>query len=204
MFELPDLPYAYDALEPTLSAATLHLHHDKHHARYVAVVNELQPGTGASLERIVLEASANGQRKLANNAGQVWNHSFFWASMTSAFRAPSGRLFDAIQRDFGSLAALGGEFKDAGAGHFGSGWVWLVAKEGAVAVVTTHDGDTLLAESGVVPLLVCDVWEHAYYLDHRNDRAAFLDGWWARLANWAFAERQFAAALGDGAAWRFG
>jgi Fe-Mn family superoxide dismutase len=204
LFKLPDLPYAYEALEPTISAATLHLHHDKHHARYVTVVNELvKGGADWTLEAVILESTAKGDRKLADNAGQAWNHGFFWESMASAYRVPSGKLLDAIQRDFGSLDALAAKFKEAGAGHFGSGWVWLVAKAGKVSVVTTHDGDTVVTDKEAVPLLVCDVWEHAYYLDHKNDRAGFLAGWWSGLANWRFAEAQFAASLGEGTRWRY-
>lgn len=205
MFQLPDLPYPYEALEPTISAATMHLHHDKHHARYVAVVNELTAKVAAvrPLEALVSQAAIDGERKLFNNAGQAWNHAFFWESMTGERRAPSGPLLDAIHADFGSLEALGAKFQSEGAAHFGSGWVWLVAKGAALAVTTTHDGDSVITEPGVTPLLVCDLWEHAYYLDHKNDRAAFLAGWWDKLANWAFAERQFAAASGDRPAWAY-
>lgn len=206
MFQLPNLPYPYEALEPTISTATMRLHHDKHHARYIAVVNELTSASATnpqSLEILVREAAMEGQRKLFNNAGQAWNHGFFWQSMTGEYRAPSGKLLDAVQAAFGSLEALGARFKEEGAGHFGSGWVWLVAKGKTLAVTTTHDGETVITEPGVTPLLVCDLWEHAYYLDHKNDRAGFLTGWWDRLANWSFAERQFAAASGEGPAWTF-
>lgn len=206
MFQLPDLPYPYEALEPMISAATMRLHHDKHHARYVAVVNELvgdKPAARASLEALVSQAAIEGQRKLFNNAGQAWNHGFFWQSMTGGYRAPSGALLDAVVAAFGSLEALGARFKDEGAAHFGSGWVWLVAKGSALAVTTTHDGEGVITEPGVTPLLVCDLWEHAYYLDHKNDRAGFLTGWWDRLANWSFAEEQFGAACGDGQAWTY-
>ena len=206
MFELPDLPYPYEALEPTISAATMRLHHDKHHARYVTVVNEMTTASAAGrepLEALVTRAAIGGERKLFNNAGQAWNHGFFWQSMTGQWRAPSGGLLDAIHQAFGSLEALGAKFQGEGAGHFGSGWVWLVAKGEALAIVTTHDGESVITEPGVTPLMVCDLWEHAYYLDHKNDRAAFLAGWWDRLANWSFAEQQFAAALGDGQAWTY-
>jgi len=206
MFQLPDLPYPYEALEPTISSATMRLHHDKHHARYVAVVNELTCGSvmkRQSLELLVREAAIEGQRKLFNNAAQAWNHGFFWQSMTAEYRAPSGKLLDAALAAFGSLEALGARFRDEGGAHFGSGWVWLVARGETLAVTTTHDGESVITEPGVTPLLVCDLWEHAYYLDYKNDRAGFLTGWWDRLASWSFAERQFAAASGEGPTWTF-
>lgn len=202
MYQLPALPYPYEALEPVISAATMRLHHDKHHARYVTVVNELTSGA-EGLEAVVRDAAAQRARKLFNNAGQAWNHAFFWRSMTGQYRAPSGRLVEAVHAAFGSLEGLGSKFKDEGAAHFGSGWVWLIAKDKALAVVTTHDGECVITQPGVTPLLVCDLWEHAYYLDHKNDRAGFLAGWWDRLVNWEFAEQQFAAALGEREPWSY-
>jgi Fe-Mn family superoxide dismutase len=206
MFVLPELRYSYEALEPTISGETMRLHHDRHHARYVAVLNELTADTPLareSLEAVIKQAAIQGERKLFNNAGQAWNHAFFWESMTGEGRAPSGRLFDAIHDGFGSLEALGARFQSEGAAHFGSGWVWLVAKGKALAVTTTHDAETVITEPDVIPLLVCDVWEHAYYLDHKNDRAAFLSSWWRTLPNWAFAEQQFEAAAGAGRPWSY-
>jgi Fe-Mn family superoxide dismutase len=205
MLKLPPLPYAYEALEPTISAETMRTHHDKHHARYLETVNaciaelDLEDQT---LEQIVVEAERQGFKKLLNNAGQAWNHAIFWDGMTPARRDPQGELMDAIEVRFGHLAALKEEFVEKGADHFASGWVWLVAEGSGLSVVTTHDGGTL-ANKRLTPLLVCDLWEHAYYLDYRQDREPFLDRWFDNLANWAFAEDQFAAARGRHAPWQF-
>jgi Fe-Mn family superoxide dismutase len=204
MFKLPDLPYGYDALQPTLSSETLHLHHDKHHARYFAVTNEILKDKAdvGSLEDMVVKAAKDGDQKLFNNAAQAWNHSFFWACMTPDRAAPAGDLAAAIDASFGGLDGLKTRFCDEGAAHFGSGWVWLAADgSGALSVVQTHDGENLL-NRGLTPLLVCDLWEHAYYVDYRNDRAAFLKAWFDALPNWALASRQLAAAKGQGAVWK--
>ena len=203
MFVLPDLPYGYDALTPTMSAETLHLHHDKHHARYFAVVNEMLAGKSqtASLEAVILEAAKDGDHKLFNNAAQAWNHTFFWNSMTPDSDPPEGALLQAIEASFGGLAGLKTRFVEEGSAHFGSGWVWLAAdKTGALSVVQSHDGENLLDQT-LTPLLVCDLWEHAYYVDYRNDRAAFLKAWFDTLPSWSLAASQLAAARGKGAAW---
>jgi Fe-Mn family superoxide dismutase len=203
MFTLPDLPYGYDALQPTMSSETLHLHHDKHHARYFTVMNEILQGKGGdagSLEDVVLNAAKNGEKKLFNNAAQAWNHTFFWHSMTPDKAAPSGDLAAAIDA-FGGLEALKTKFVDEGFAHFGSGWVWLAAdKSGALSVVQSHDGENLLGKD-LTPLLVADLWEHAYYVDYKNDRKAFLGAWFDALPNWAFAAKQLAAAKGQGPVW---
>ncbi len=206
MFELPDLPYDYDALAPVISEAALRLHHDKHHARYVAMTNSLSGDLGAgfkSLEDLVALSARRGQRQLFNNAGQAWNHGFFWQCMTPVPTPPAGDLAKGIQAQFGSLDALRTLFIAEGAGHFGSGWVWLIAEDEGLAVVTTHDAGSPLTHAGATPLLVCDLWEHAYYLDHKNDRAAFLAAWWDKLAYWPFAGRQYAAANGQLEAWSY-
>jgi Fe-Mn family superoxide dismutase len=200
MFILPDLPYPYEALEPVLSAELMHFHHDKHHATYVNNVNKFladQGKTAASMEELV-RSSKGVDKKMFNNAGQSWNHAFFWECMTGEAGRVGGALAEAIDKSFGGLAALKTKFVEEGAGHFGSGWVWLVAKGSELSVVSTHDGDCILTEAGVTPILVCDVWEHAYYLVHKNDRKGFLEKWFDSLANWGFAERQFAAAQGQG------
>jgi Fe-Mn family superoxide dismutase len=194
MFVLPDLPYAYDALEPTMSADTLHLHHDKHHAKYVETVNQIveKKGLGGqTLEDVVRGAAESGDKKLFNNAGQAWNHGLLWVSMTADRTPPSEALNRAIEAEFGGLQELRERFVTEGADHFGSGWVWLTAHEGHLDVTTTHDGDGVLTKPGIKPLLVCDLWEHAYYLDFKNDRKSFLEGWFDNLADWAFAARQF-------------
>jgi superoxide dismutase, Fe-Mn family len=202
MFTLPALPYDYRALQPTMSSKTLHLHHDKHHARYFAVVNELIEGTSkpTSLEKIVVKASRDGQTKLHNNAAQAWNHTFFWHAMTPERSKPSGALVRAI-RDFGGLESVRSAFVEAGFSHFGSGWVWLAAsRAGKLSVVQTHDGGNLLG-GRLMPLIVCDLWEHAYYMDYKNDRKAFLSVWFDKLANWALASSQFRAAIDGDKGW---
>jgi Fe-Mn family superoxide dismutase len=203
MFTLPDLPYGYEALQPTLSSETLHLHHDKHHARYFAVMNDILKDRGdvGSLEDVVVKAAKDGEKKLFNNAAQAWNHTFFWNSMTAGGPAPDGDLAQAIEASFGGQEGLKTRFGEEGAAHFGSGWVWLAADaSGALSIVQTHDGENLLTMD-LTPLLVCDLWEHAYYVDYRNDRAAFLKAWFDTLANWPFAAAQLAAAKGQGAVW---
>ncbi|WP_395670892.1 superoxide dismutase [Phenylobacterium sp.] len=205
MIKLPPLPYAYEALEPVVSSETLHVHHDKHHAKYVDVANQLisEKGLeGKSLEEIIAHAEAAGERKLFNNAAQAWNHAFFWESMTPDYRAPDAELARLIEEAFGDLANLREKFVETGANHFASGWAWLVVENGKLAVTDTHDAGTH-ATSDSVPLLVCDVWEHAYYIDYRQDRKTFLERWFDEVANWSFAAEQLAAARGQGAVWRF-
>jgi len=205
MIKLPPLPYAYEALEPTVSATTMRTHHDKHHAKYVEVTNQLAADKGLegrSLEEIIAEAEARGERKLLNNAGQAWNHAFFWTCMTPQRRDPGGELMRLVGEGFGDLAGLKAKFVEVGANHFASGWVWLVVDDGRLAVVDTHDGDTL-ANKGQTPLMVCDLWEHAYYLDYKQDRKGFLERWFDTVANWEFAEAQLAAAQGRQEPWRF-
>lgn len=207
MFELPDLAYDHAALEPVISKATMHLHHDKHHKRYVDVTNQILEEKGqkpASLEDVVRETAGKADaKKLFNNAAQSWNHAFFWACMTPTKQTPDGDLAKAIDRDFGGLDKLKEEFVKAGVGHFGSGWVWLAAEGGTLKIIDTHDGEDLLPNKGQTPLIVCDLWEHAYYLDHKNDREAFLKAWFDALANWSFAADQYAAAQGKGEAWAY-
>jgi Fe-Mn family superoxide dismutase len=206
MFSLPDLPYDHAALEPVISRATMHLHHEKHHKAYVDTLNKLLDEQGrspASLEEVVREAAGDPKAaKLFHNAGQAWNHAFFWTAMTPRKEAPDGDLAQAIAATFGDLAALKAAFVKEGAEHFASGWVWLAADGETLKVLSTHDADDLLVHQGLVPLLVCDLWEHAYYLDHKNDRKAFLEAWFDALPNWAFARSQYAAARGTGDIWR--
>ena len=197
MIELCKLPYDYAALEPVISAETMKFHHDKHHATYVKKTNELAGKAGLddlSVEELVRQAKAKGDTKLYNNAAQVWNHGFFWQSMTCDSGKPGGDLAKAIEAGFGDLAGLKAKFVEEGVGHFGSGWVWLAASGEALKVLSTHDADDLLIGSSDMPLLVCDLWEHAYYLDHQNDREGFLKSWFDGLANWRFAALQLDAA----------
>ena len=201
MFVLPKLPYPYAALEPILSADTLHTHHDKHHRTYVEKTNELAAKAGLEsriLEDVVREAHAKGDKKLFNNAAQAWNHAFFWACMTPQKAQPSAKLSGAITQAFGEVDAFKDAFVKEGVAHFGSGWVWLVTGSEGLKVISTHDADDTLIRDGLYPLLVCDLWEHAYYLDHKNDREGFLTKWVDSVANWAFAEQQLAASEGVG------
>ncbi|HEY9218664.1 MAG TPA: superoxide dismutase [Phenylobacterium sp.] len=188
---LPELPYEPTALEPHVSADTLGFHHGKHHRAYVDKTNELIAGTdleGADLETIIFRARSRGDQKLLNQAGQAWNHDFFWQCMTPDAAPPQGRLAELIDRDLGGLEAFKAAFKDEGVDHFASGWAWLVLEGGKLKVTSFHDGDTPVGR-GVQPLLTCDVWEHAYYLDYQNERGAFLDAFLEHLANWRFAAR---------------
>ncbi len=207
MFSLPELPYAYDALAPVISERTMHFHHDKHHAAYVKTTNELLQKAGktaADLESVIADSAKASERKLFNNAAQAWNHAFFWAAMSPARAAPEGELKGAIDKAFGDLAGLKTAFTTGGVDQFGSGWVWLVADaDGALRVLSTHDADDFVSLTKPTPLIVCDVWEHAYYLDHQNDRKAYLEAWFDAAPNWAFAASQFAAAKGQGEAWRY-
>lgn len=185
-FELPALPYAKDALEPHISAETLDFHHGKHHQTYVTKLNEAIPGTefeGKSLEEIINSSSGG----VFNNAAQIWNHTFYWNSLSpNGGGQPSGALADAINSQWGSFDAFKAEFTNTAITTFGSGWAWLVKKaDGSLACVSTSNAGCPLTD-GDTPLLTCDVWEHAYYIDFRNARPAYLDAFW-NLANWDFA-----------------
>ncbi|WP_337187123.1 superoxide dismutase [Phenylobacterium sp.] len=207
MYVLPDLPYAEDALAPLMSADTLRTHHGKHHKTYVDKTNDLAPKAGLAgkpLEEVVREAHRKGDKSLFNNAAQAWNHAFFWRSMRpTGGKGPSGDLKSAIESAFGGLDDLRAAFVAEGAGHFGSGWAWLVTGSDGLKVISTHDADDTLVKDGIYPLLVCDVWEHAYYLDHKNDRKRFLERWFDNLADWDFAAEQLAAAGSRGEGFRY-
>ncbi len=197
-FNLIDLPYA--DLAPAISAETLSFHHGKHHQTYIDKMNAAIEGTdhaSAALEAIVVAARGSNQG-LFNNAAQTYNHGFYWLSMTNEETAPSADLAAKIDAAFGSMDELKAQLKARGAGHFASGWVWLAEKDGALSIEETHDGDTL-ADSGFNPLLVIDVWEHAYYIDHQNKRPAYLDAVVDGKLNWAFASEN----LARGSAWTY-
>ena len=172
-------------------------HYGRHHAGYVANLNRMIEGTpheGAALDDIV--AAAEVRSALFNNAAQAWNHAFYWDSMTpGGLEAPSGELLAALERSFGSLDAFNTEFAAAAMGNFASGWTWLVADAGGLSIVSTDDADTPLRH-GRRALLTIDVWEHAYYLDYQNARAAYVDAFIEHLINWEFASTNFAAAEG--------
>jgi Fe-Mn family superoxide dismutase len=186
---LPDLPYEKNALEPHISAETLDYHHDKHHATYVTNLNNLIKGTefeDKSLEEIVASAPAGG---IFNNAAQVWNHTFYFNCMgPNAGGEPTGSVADAINAKFGSFADFKQAFTTSAATNFGSGWTWLVMKDGELEIVNTSNAGCPLTD-GVKPLLTVDVWEHAYYIDKRNARPAYLESWW-NLVNWDFVASQ--------------
>jgi Fe-Mn family superoxide dismutase len=184
-FELPPLPYDYDALEPTISKEIMTLHHDKHHKAYTDKLNEGvekdQNLAGKSIEDI-LKVISSQPPLVRNNGGGYWNHDFFWKSMKKGGGQPSGKLAEAIDRDFGGLDKFKEEFNAKGVGQFGSGWAWLIADQsGKLKVTSTPNQDNPLmddAKEPGTPLLGNDVWEHAYYLDYKNDRAAYLKAWW--------------------------
>lgn len=194
---LMPLPYAHDALEPHISSTTLETHHGAHHKTYVDKLNAAIEGTDEAskpLEEIV--RSASGPK--FNNSAQTWNHGFYWKSLSPAAQAPSGALAAAIDASFGSLGALKAELAAQGAAHFASGWVWLTVKDGKLAVEQTHDAATYSSLSGI-PLLVLDVWEHAYYLDHKNVRPDYLKALTEGHLAWDFAAENFAR----GTAWTY-
>lgn len=189
--KLPALPYALDALAPTISKETLEFHYGKHHQAYVTNLNNLIKGTefeNASLEEIVKKSSGG----IFNNAAQVWNHTFYWFCLApNAGGAPTGALADAINAKWGSFDAFKEAFSKSAVGNFGSGWTWLVKKaDGSLDIVNTSNAATTLTTTDKA-LLTCDVWEHAYYVDYRNARPKYVESFWT-LVNWSFVAEQFA------------
>jgi superoxide dismutase, Fe-Mn family len=186
-YKLPPLPYALDALEPHISGETLEFHYRKHHQSYVTNLNHLVKGTefeNLPLEEIVKKSSAG----IFNNAAQMWNHSLYWNSLApkAGGKPPAGALAAAIDRKWGSFDAFKEAFTQSAVSHFGSGWTWLVKKpEGSLDIVNTSNAATPLTTADK-PLLTCDVWEHAYYIDYRNRRPDYLEAFW-NLVNWDFA-----------------
>ena len=192
-FELPALPYAKNALEPHISEETINFHYGKHHNTYVTKLNGLVPGTeyeGKSLEDIITSAPAG---PVFNNAAQIWNHTFFWNSLSpNGGGQPTGALADAINEKWGSFEAFQEAFNDKAVNNFGSCWTWLVKNsDGSIEIVNTSNAGTPMTE-GQTALITVDLWEHAYYIDYRNARPDYLKGFWA-LANWDFAAANFAA-----------
>jgi Fe-Mn family superoxide dismutase len=189
MIELPKLPFAEDALEPFISSETIQYHYHKHHAGYVNKLNELIKNTvyeKMSLSSIIRDS----QGAVFNNAAQVFNHTFYWSSLSGKKSLPGKELLEKINNDFGSVEALKEEFIKAGAALFGSGWVWLVREpNGHLTVKTTQNADNPL-KSHMIPLFVCDVWEHAYYIDYRNMRPKYLEEFWNYI-NWEHATKTF-------------
>jgi Fe-Mn family superoxide dismutase len=188
--ELPALPYAMDALAPHISRETLEYHYGKHHRAYVNKLNELVAGTGfEGMPLPALVRTATGA--LFNNAAQVWNHNFYWRCLSpGSSGSPTGELGRAIDASFGSFDSFAGQFKSTAAAKFGSGWTWLIrAADGRLAIRNSDDAENPLCWNET-PLLTCDVWEHAYYVDYRNERAKYIEAFW-RLADWDFAARNF-------------
>jgi len=187
---LPDLPYPENALEPHISAETLQFHYKKHHATYVDKLNGLIPGTEfetASLEDIIKKASGG----IFNNGAQVWNHTFYWNCLSpNGGGAPSGDLASAIDQAFGSFDDFKARFSESAVNNFGSGWTWLVENsDGTLEIVNTSNAANPMTD-GKQPLLTCDVWEHAYYIDYRNARPKYVEAFW-NLANWDFVAQNF-------------
>ncbi|BDX07502.1 superoxide dismutase [Planctobacterium marinum] len=191
-FELPALPYEKNALEPHISAETLDFHYGKHHATYVTKLNGLVEGTDMadkSLEEIVKNSTGG----VFNNAAQIWNHTFYWSSLSpNGGGEPSGALADAINAKWGSFDEFKAAFNDKAVNNFGSSWTWLVkTADGGLDIVNTSNAATPLTEEGVTPLMTVDLWEHAYYIDYRNLRPKYMEAFWA-LVNWDFAAENFA------------
>jgi Fe-Mn family superoxide dismutase len=196
-FSVPDLPYAYDALEPHIDEATMRVHHDKHHQAYADKANGALEGTewaDREVEDVLKNLDslpAEKQGPVRNNGGGHYNHSLFWQMLSpDGGGEPSGELASAIESAFGSFEDFKAKFKEAGIGQFGSGWAWLVKDGDGVAIVSTPNQDSPIS-AGKTPLLGCDVWEHAYYLKYQNRRPEYVDAFW-NVVNWPFVESRFA------------
>ena len=187
-FELPKLPYAYDALEPHIDKETMEIHHTKHHNTYVTKLNDAVKGTdleSKSIEDIIKNLNSvpeNIRTAVQNNGGGHYNHSLFWELLTPNASEPSGEVVDAISSTFGSLDKFKEEFAAAAAGRFGSGWAWLVVDNGELEIVSTPNQDNPISE-GKLPVLGLDVWEHAYYLNYQNRRPDYINAFW-NVVNW--------------------
>jgi len=196
-FTLPDLPYAQDALAPHISGETLSFHHGKHHKAYVDKANDAIKGTdyeGLSLEEVIKKSWSEKNMGVFNNAAQIWNHTFYWHSMTpNGGGKPTGAIAEAIDASFGSYDKFAEEFKAAGAGQFGSGWAWLVKNGDKLEVRKTLNAENPITD-GATPLLTMDVWEHAYYLDYQNRRPDYIGDFLGKLVNWDFVNQNLANA----------
>ena len=193
-YKLPPLPYAMDALEPAMSKETLEYHYGKHHRAYVKELNNLIKGSefeNATLEQVIRDSSG----PLFNNAAQTWNHTFFWNCMAPRGGGkPTGALAEAMNEKWGSYAQFKEAFSKSAISNFGSGWTWLVVRSDGVDIVNTDDADNPMTQ-GDEPLLTLDVWEHAYYLDYRNERPKFVEAFFKNLVNWNFALRNYENSL---------
>lgn len=199
MFTLPDLPYAFDALEPHIDAKTMEIHHDKHHAAYVEKLNAALEGHAELAKMDIVDLMANLDKvpedirtTVRNNAGGHANHSFFWDLMSpDGGGEPGGELAEAIQKEFGSFEDFKTKFKEAAVGRFGSGWAWLCYHDGKLHICSTPNQDsTVMEDKSHAPLLGLDVWEHAYYLKYQNKRPDYIDAWW-NVVNWPQVEKYF-------------
>lgn len=187
-FTLPKLPWAEGALAPRLSAETIQFHYGKHHAAYVNKLNELVKGTPWEKKSLV-DIIKNSEGTMFNQAAQAWNHTFYWQSLSpTGGGEPRGEIKERINNDFGSFAKFKEQFSAVAGGHFGAGWAWLLLDKQAdkLKIHQTHDAGTPLRDNAGIPLLTCDVWEHAYYIDYRNARPKYIEAWWD-LVNWDFA-----------------
>jgi Fe-Mn family superoxide dismutase len=191
--ELPQLPYAMDALEPHISKETLEFHYGKHHNAYVVNLNKFIAADDSLADKSLEEIVKSSDGGVFNNAAQVWNHTFYWNSLAAnAGGEPTGDLAAAIDSAFGSFAEFKEKFTASAIGNFGSGWTWLVKNSsGALEIVNTSNAGTVITDDSVTPLFTCDVWEHAYYVDYRNARPEYLKNFW-ELVNWEFASANFA------------
>jgi Fe-Mn family superoxide dismutase len=190
-FQLPDLPYDKQALEPHMSAETLEYHHGKHHRAYVNKTNEMVQGdgdlSGASLIQVVREAKRAANNKLFNNSAQLWNHSFFWQCLAPAHgQHPDGKLAKLIEDGFGNTETMLQKLHEEGVNHFASGWAWLVLDRGSLRITSLHDADSPIVHDGMVPLFTLDVWEHAYYIDYKTERPKFATAVLQNIVNWDF------------------
>lgn len=194
-FTLPDLPYAFDALEPAIDKETMQIHHDKHHAGYVKNLNDAVKGTALEKQSIekILASVSKSSAAVRNNAGGHYNHSLFWQVMTPNGSAPSESFVKVINSTFGSLDKFKSAFADSAAKRFGSGWAWLIIQKGKLKITTTPNQDNplmdVVKENGV-PILALDVWEHAYYLKYQNKRPDYISAWWS-VVNWPEVERRY-------------
>jgi Fe-Mn family superoxide dismutase len=198
MITLPPLPFAKNALAPHISEQTLDFHYGKHHQAYVNNLNGLIEGTDlkdASLEEIILKSHGKVELQgVFNNAAQVWNHTFYWNSLSPHSKGPQGALLEALNAAFGSVEVFKETFKKMAVSQFGSGWAWLVTDaQGVLQIIKTGNADTPLTSKDLTPLLTCDVWEHAYYLDYQNRRPDYVDVCLTNLLNWEFAEKNYQA-----------
>ncbi|HEX7874988.1 MAG TPA: superoxide dismutase [Sphingobium sp.] len=186
-FVLPALPYPKDAFGDILSPETFDFHHGKHHNAYVVKANELVAADPALQGKSLVELIKTSKGGLFNQVGQIWNHTFYWQSLSPTKTAPTGKLLDLITEGFGSVDALVEKLKAEAVGHFASGWAALILKDGKLEVTSYHDADTPVAHEGHLPLLIVDVWEHAYYIDYRNARPNYADRILKDAINWDFA-----------------